>query len=120
MCARGDGAKVSESLRGAGAGLIGPEAFEMLRIEAGTPLFGREVDDTVLLPEIPFESLLSHTKGCYPGQEVVVRIRDRGHVNLMLRGLVLEGRDVQAPGAEVVAVVVVVGKVSSEVWSVGL
>src|SRR5262249_37704879 len=78
--------------RGAGVGLIGPAAFETLRIEAGTPLFGRDVDDTVLLPEIPFESLLSHTKGCYPGQEVVVRIRDRGHVNRMLRGLVLEGR----------------------------
>src|SRR5262245_47074360 len=53
LCAQGDAAKVTEALRGAGAGLIGPEAFETLRIEAGTPLFGRDVDDTVLLPEIP-------------------------------------------------------------------
>jgi tRNA-modifying protein YgfZ len=120
MCAQDDAAKVSEALRGAGAGLIGPEAFEMLRIEAGTPLFGRDVDDTVLLSEIPFESLLSHTKGCYPGQEVVVRIRDRGHVNRMLRGLVLEGRDVPPAGAEVVADGAAIGKVTSAVWSVGL
>jgi len=120
MCPLADAAKVSEALRGAGVGLIGPAAFETLRIEAGTPLFGRDVDDTVLLPEIPFESLLSHTKGCYPGQEVVVRIRDRGHVNRMLRGLVLEGRDVPAPGAEVVADDAAVGKVTSAVWSLGL
>jgi len=120
MCAQGDAAKVSEALRGASAGLIGPEAFEMLRIEAGTPLFGRDVDDTVLLPEIPFESLLSHTKGCYPGQEVVVRIRDRGHVNRTLRGLLLEGRDVPPAGAEVVADDTAIGKVTSAVWSVGL
>src|SRR4029453_19259936 len=120
MCAQGDGAKVSEALRGAGVGLIGPEAFETLRIEAGTPRFGRDVDDTVLLSEIPFENLLSHTKGCYPGQEVVVRIRDRGHVNRMLCGLVLDGRDVPPAGAEVVLDDAAIGKVTSAVWSVGL
>src|SRR4029434_2627301 len=120
MCVRADGAEVSEVVRGAGVSPIGPEAFETLRIEAGTPLFGRDVDDTVLLPEIPFESLLSHTKGCYPGQEVVVRIRDRGHVNRMLRGLVLEGRDVPPAGAEVVADGAALGDVTSAVWSVGL
>jgi folate-binding protein YgfZ len=120
MCALSDASKVSEALRGAGVGLIGPDAFESLRIEAGTPLFGRDVDDTVLLPEIPSESLLSHTKGCYPGQEVVVRIRDRGHVNRMLRGLVLEGGDVPPAGAEVVLDDAAIGKVTSAVWSVGL
>src|SRR5215510_12521453 len=120
MCPLDDAAKVSEALRGAGVGLIGPEAFETLRIEAGTPLFGRDIDDTVLLPEIPFESLLSHTKGCYPGQEVVVRIRDRGHVNRMLRGLVLEGRDVPPAGAEVVADDATIGKITSAAWSFGL
>src|SRR5262249_11778191 len=120
MCLLSDAAKASEALRGAGVGLIGPEAFETLRIEAGTPLFGRDIDDTVLLPEIPFESLLSHTKGCYPGQEVVVRIRDRGHVNRMLRGLVLEGREVPPAGAELVADDAAVGKVTSAVWSLGL
>jgi folate-binding protein YgfZ len=99
---------------------VGPEALESLRIEAGTPLFGHDVDDAVLLPEIPFENLLSYTKGCYPGQEVVVRIRDRGHVNRMLRGLVLDGTDVPSAAAEVVIDEAPVGKVTSACWSFGL
>src|SRR5215468_1547891 len=112
--------KVREALAGAGAPPIGREAYESLRIEAGTPLFGHDVDESVMLPEIPFESLLSHTKGCYPGQEVVVRIRDRGHVNRTLRGLMLEGNSVPPAGAEVVADDAAVGKLTSAVWSVGL
>src|SRR5438445_713722 len=102
MCALTDAAKVRDALAGADVRSIGPEAFESLRIEAGTPLFGHDVDESVLLSEIPFDNLLSHTKGCYPGQEVVVRIRDRGHVNRMLRGLVLDGDQVPPQGAEVV------------------
>jgi folate-binding protein YgfZ len=120
MCALADAAKVREALAGADVRSIGPEAFESLRIEAGTPLFGHDVDESVLLPEIPFENLLSHTKGCYPGQEVVVRIRDRGHVNRMLRGLVLDGDQVPAQGAEVVVDDATIGKVTSATRSFGL
>ena len=107
-------------VRGAGVQPVGPEAFESLRIEAGTPVFGHDVDESVLLPEIPFENLLSYTKGCYPGQEVVVRIRDRGHVNRMLRGLVLDGKELPEAGAEVVVNEEPVGKVTSATWSFGL
>src|SRR5437870_3549775 len=86
---------------------------ESLRIEAGTPLFGHDVDESVLLPEIPLERLASYTKGCYPGQEVVVRIRDRGHVNRRLTGLVLEGEVVPPHAAEVLADGAAVGRVTS-------
>jgi tRNA-modifying protein YgfZ len=120
MCAMGDAPTVREALGGAGVRPVGPEAFESLRIEAGTPLFGHDVDDGVLLPEIPFENLLSSTKGCYPGQEVVVRIRDRGHVNRTLRGLVLDGNDAPSAGAEIVIDESPVGKVTSACWSFGL
>ena len=120
MCALTDAAKVRDALAGADVRSIGPEAFESLRIEAGTPLFGHDVDESVLLPEIPFENLLSQTKGCYPGQEVVVRIRDRGHVNRTLRGLVLDGDQVPAQGAEVVVDDAVIGKVTSATRSFGL
>ena len=120
MCALTDAAKVHDALAGADVRPIGPEAFESLRIEAGTPLFGHDVDESVLLSEIPFENLLSHTKGCYPGQEVVVRIRDRGHVNRMLRGLVLDGDQVPPQGAEVVLDDTTIGKVTSAVRSFGL
>jgi aminomethyltransferase len=102
---------------GAGARPLGAAALESLRIEAGTPRFGADVDATVLLPEIPFEGLVSHTKGCYPGQEVVVRIRDRGHVNRYLRGLLLEGDTVPPRGAEVLAGGAVVGQVTSATLS---
>jgi len=104
----------------AGARPLGPAALESLRIEAGTPRFGVDVDATVLLPEIPSAHLISHTKGCYPGQEVVVRIRDRGHVNRHLRGLLLEGDVVPPRGAEVVADGAVVGQVTSATLSLGL
>ena len=120
MSAAGDAPTVREAFETAGARPVGHEAYESLRIEAGTPRFGQDVDESVLLSEIPFENLLSHTKGCYPGQEVVVRIRDRGHVNRMLRGLVIEGDRVPAQGAEVVADDATIGKVTSATWSFGL
>jgi tRNA-modifying protein YgfZ len=119
MVPSSDGARAWQAALDAGARPVGAAAFESLRIEAGTPLFGRDVDDTVLLPEIPNARLLSHTKGCYPGQEVVVRIRDRGHVNRMLRGLVMEGQTVPERGAEVVADGAVIGRVTSATRSIG-
>jgi folate-binding protein YgfZ len=120
MAPLGEASKVRAALVGAGARPIGREAYESLRIETGTPLFGHDVDESVLLPEIPFENLLSYSKGCYPGQEVVVRIRDRGHVNRMLRGLVLDGDQVPGDGAEVVVDDAAVGKITSATWSFGL
>lgn len=117
---RGDGPRVWDALVEAGARPIGLAALESLRIEAGTPLFGHDVDETVLLPEIPSASLVSHTKGCYPGQEVVVRIRDRGHVNRLLVGLVLDGDLVPERGSVVLAGEVEVGKVTSATRSFGL
>ena len=109
-----------DAARAAGAHPVGLVALESLRIESGAPRFGHDVDDSVLLPEIPFEHLVSHTKGCYPGQEVVVRIRDRGHVNRLLRGLVLEGDGVPAPGAAVEVDGATVGRVTSATRSIGL
>ncbi len=115
-----DGARVWDRLTVAGACPVGLTALESLRIEAGTPRFGHDVDDTVLLPEIPFLNLVSYTKGCYPGQEVVVRIRDRGHVKRHLLGLLLDGEALPPRGAEVVAGDTAVGSVTSAAWSFGL
>ena len=106
--------------RAAGARPVGPGAFESLRIEAGTLRFPEDIGPNVLLPEVPFQHLVSDTKGCYPGQEVVVRIRDRGHVNRHLRGLVLDGDTVPDAGSEVVAGEAVVGAVTSAAHSLAL
>lgn len=90
--------RLREDLRAAGAAPLGHGAWETLRVEAGRPRFGVEMDDDTLLPEAGIEErAVSYEAGCYTGQEVVVRIRDRGHVNWCLRGvLVPEG---PAPGA---------------------
>jgi folate-binding protein YgfZ len=116
----GEVERVVKAVTGAGAVALSPEAIESLRIEAGAPRFPADIGPAMLLPEVPFESLVSYTKGCYPGQEVVVRIRDRGHVNRHLRGLVLEGDAVPAAGSEVVAGEAVIGAVTSATRSFGL
>jgi folate-binding protein YgfZ len=116
----GEGARVWQALVGAGPRPVGLVARESLRLEAGTPLYGHDVDPSVLLPEIPSANLVSYTKGCYIGQEVVVRIRDRGHVNRHLRGLLLDGETVPSPGAAVLAGESEIGRVTSATWSFGL
>jgi folate-binding protein YgfZ len=116
----GGAERVWKALVAAGTTVIGPAALETLRIEAGTPRFPDDIGPAVLLPEVPFETLVSSTKGCYPGQEVVVRIRDRGHVNRHLRGLVLEGDAVPEPGSEVVAADAAIGAVTSATRSFDL
>jgi folate-binding protein YgfZ len=66
--------------------------LEVLRIGAGTPRIGREVDDRVLPAEAGLvERAVSFTKGCYPGQEPIARLHYRGHVNRGLRVLAIEG-----------------------------
>jgi aminomethyltransferase len=115
-----DGPRVWQAALGAGARPVGSRAHESLRIEAGTPYLGHDVDDSVLLPEIPIEPWVSYSKGCYIGQEVVVRIRDRGHVNRHLRGLVMDGETVPRPRDAVLAADAEVGHVTTAAWSFGL
>jgi folate-binding protein YgfZ len=74
-------------------------ALERLRIEAGTPKFGHELDDRVLPAETGLiDRVVSFTKGCYPGQEPIARQHHRGKVNRRLR--VLELADAATPEAE--------------------
>lgn len=71
----------------------GLDAFEALRIEAGTPAFGIDIDESSFAPEVGRNAqAISYTKGCYLGQEPVVMARDRGQVNrTLLRVLLPEG-----------------------------
>ena len=84
--------KTSLLTAGKELGLIdaGPEAFEVLRIEAGTPLFGKDITDKNLPQEIGRDArAINFVKGCYLGQETVARLDALGHVNQMLLGLIL-------------------------------
>ena len=79
------------------------EALEVLRIEAGLPALGRELDEEVLPPEARLERAISTSKGCYVGQEIVARLRARGQVNHLLVGLALEADALPAEGTVLTA-----------------
>ncbi len=76
---------------------IGLNARETLRIEAGIPRYGVDMDADTLLLETGLQHAVSFTKGCYLGQETVERIHSRGHVNRRLVGLKAEGDIVPHP-----------------------
>jgi glycine cleavage system T protein len=78
------------------AGLI---ALNSLRIEAGLPRYGAELDDSIIPLEAELESALSFEKGCYIGQEIVARMKYRGHPNRLLRGFEIAGETPPQQGA---------------------
>lgn len=106
-------ATAAERLSAAGVPTCSPEAFEALRIEAGVPRQGCELDEKTIPQEAFLErDAVSFSKGCFLGQELVCRIDTRGHVNKYLRRLSdLDGSPPR--GAEIVAGEKVVGTVTS-------
>jgi folate-binding protein YgfZ len=87
-----EGERLREALLAAGAAAVGPEAVEILRIEAGTPRFGAEMGAETMPAEAGIvERAVSFTKGCYIGQEPVARLHHKGRPNRHLRGLELSG-----------------------------
>ena len=92
--AAADEATLRAALQTAGATAVSPEAIEAARIEAGWPVFGADMDEHIIPLEAGIESrAISMTKGCYVGQEVIVRVLHRGHgrVAKKLVGLRVEG-----------------------------
>jgi folate-binding protein YgfZ len=90
LCAPGNAAELWQALTAAGAVPAGSEAFAALRIEAGTPRYGVDMDDDTFAPEAGRTAqAICYTKGCYLGQEPIVMARDRGHINRALVGLAL-------------------------------
>jgi folate-binding protein YgfZ len=106
-------AEMREALQDAGATPVDQETFEILRIEAGIARFGRDMDETNVIPELNLEDAVSYTKGCYVGQEIIVRIKHRGHPAKKLVGLKAD-RPVE-PGA-----IVTSAAVSPKVGNIGL
>ena len=95
-------AELWEALMRAGARPVGYDAFEVLRVEAGEPRYGVDVDESNVVPEAGREDeAVSYTKGCYIGQEIIARIHWRGHVAKRLAGLMLEGDGELEAGAKV-------------------
>src|SRR4029077_5430818 len=70
---------------------FGLEALDSLRLEAGIPEYGKDIDETNMMLELGLEDAVSFTKGCYTGQEAVAMATYRGHVSKKLSGLVVFG-----------------------------
>ncbi|HVH67826.1 MAG TPA: hypothetical protein VM716_08170 [Gemmatimonadales bacterium] len=92
-------ALLTSRLTAAGAVAAGPAALELVRILAGWPRLGAEIDDKTIPQEVRYDELdgVSYTKGCYTGQETVARLHFRGHTNRQLRGLVFDPEPPAAP-----------------------
>jgi folate-binding protein YgfZ len=118
ICFRVESTKICELLTRAGAGMVSPETLEMLRVEAGVPAYGIDMDENTLAPEVGRTGkAISYGKGCYLGQETIVRIRDLGHVNRTLKGLKIEGKSVMPHGSKIFRDGKEVGEVTSSVIS---
>jgi folate-binding protein YgfZ len=114
------GLPASEVLDSTVEATMAEDELERLRIEAGTPRFGAELDDRVLPAEAGLDArAISFTKGCYPGQEPVARQHHRGKVNRKLRVLEVDG-DMAAPGTAVVYGAKDVGRITSAVRGLAL
>lgn len=96
---------------------VGRAALDTLRIEAGIPVYGIDMDEETIPIEAGIWNALSFEKGCYVGQEVVARIKWRGHVNRHLSGLVLQGGREPRSGFEIFSGEKKIGHVTSAVLS---
>jgi folate-binding protein YgfZ len=93
---------------------VSAEELESLRIRAGTPAWGKELDDRVLPAEAGLDKrAISFSKGCYPGQEPIARLHYRGHANRGLR--LLELPELPEPEAQLAFEGKTVGRITSAV-----
>jgi folate-binding protein YgfZ len=83
----------------AGAVASDGATLELMRILAGWPRLGAEIDEKTIPQEVRFDEIggVSYTKGCYTGQETVARLHFRGHPNRQLRGLLFDPEPPAAP-----------------------
>ena len=85
---------LSRALIARGAMAVNRETADVCRVEAGRPLYGVDMDqDTIPLEAGIEDRAISHTKGCYVGQEIIIRVLHRGHgrVARKLVGLTIDG-----------------------------
>ena len=112
-----------ENLTGRGAEVTTLETLDIVRIEAGRPAFLVDMDEHTIPLEAGLEQrAISFTKGCYVGQEVIVRVTHRGggRVAKKLVGLRLSKGQLPAGGEILVSAGREVGRLTSAAWSPAL
>ncbi|WP_462137179.1 CAF17-like 4Fe-4S cluster assembly/insertion protein YgfZ [Candidatus Mycalebacterium sp.] len=92
------------------------QTFDILRMEAGIPEYGKDMDESVIAPETGLENAISFDKGCYVGQEIVARAHWRGRVNRRFSGFLFDGRP-SAPGEIVSPEGTPIGRITSSGFS---
>ena len=113
--------ELTQALRDAGAVDVDEQTAETTRIEAARPRFGVDMDEDTIPLEAGIEDrAISLTKGCYVGQELIVRVLHRGH-GRVARRLVQLRFDSEAPvperGAAIFAGERQIGAVTSAAYS---
>lgn len=96
---------------------FGLDAYEILRIEAGIPIYGKDFDETTIPIEAGLWTALSFEKGCYVGQEVIARIKWRGRVNWHLMGFIVEGDNTVSTNNKILNGNKEIGRVTSAAFS---
>jgi len=99
-----EAASLRDSFTKAGAQPIGNDTIETLRIEAGIARYRVDMDETSVVTETNLDDAVSFTKGCYIGQEIIARIKYRGHVAKKLAGLIFENEVSPESGAKIFSV----------------
>ena len=100
-----------------GAQIVGHEALNWLRTEAGIPWYGVDMDHRHLPLEFGLSSAVSLNKGCYRGQEIMARITYRGHLRKRFVGIAVHGERPPAPGTQVRDQGSLIGEVTSAAFS---
>ena len=97
-----------------------PADAKTIRLEHFFPRYGDDITMANLPQETAIEDALNFNKGCYLGQEIVERVRSRGHVNRILTGLIIKGDQPLERGAKISFEASEVGEISSSAYSPAL
>jgi folate-binding protein YgfZ len=117
-CPTAQSSELRQRLVSAGAVPAEPQAHEVLRVEAGWPVFGIDMDENRFVVEVGRTTqAISYSKGCFLGQEPIVMARDRGQVNRMLMGVLCGPGPVLAAGTKLFHGETEVGQTTSSVES---
>jgi folate-binding protein YgfZ len=115
---RNEADNLRSTFMSAGVEPVSAATAEVLRIEAGIPRYGIDMDETTIVTETNLDDAVSFTKGCYLGQEIIVRIKHRGHVAKKITGLTFPGRIEIENGARILSVDdKEIGRVTSSTFS---
>jgi folate-binding protein YgfZ len=122
--ARDRAGELADGLRGCGAVDVATDVAEVCRVEGGVPLFHQDMDEDTIPLEAGIEDrAISLTKGCYVGQEIIIRVLHRGHGRVAKRlvGLTLPpSSSVPARGDRLRSGDREIGAITSAVWSPAL